>query len=597
MPSSVASVREFLETHLLRLSRTLLAGLLGITLIGAVLYDRAGWGDPVAGEATCLMQADSLLHDFDLTYTRADFDRFLLKWQGNPTDLELSSGSGGHRIAFDRPFTYALWLLPFLLLWPQHGFAVANALLLALAGLFAARILERQVGAAGALWVALLIFASVSFSYVFLATADLLRLSVTVVAFCLIASTHSRPKATAQSTPPPRSESGISRRWLAAGVLLAIVVASEPLAGVLLVLAACFAVPAGRAAAAARSALLIGFAASLVLQIGVQWYAGGGLHFLATTRFRFTPETGFPLVDFTAAEWTEMVRRLQALYWEEAVRFSWGIDLRLWIWDFLDLFAGRSIGLIPYFAPLVLIAASGSAAGFRRAILAAGGVWIAGILFLHPFNLYGGEGAIGNRLFLPIYGALWLVAGRRRRAGWAIPVVLALAVLFLWRLWSAPWSHPLAEGGGYHHVTSVASRILPYETSQRRIPAGQVAELGDLRVQPINDAVWADPRRDRLVIDGAAPAELLVISSMPPDLLRLDFTADAPAHLKLGGGRLAERILRPDGSVSFRVVPRWPVRRHPLWWTPKDQWLVCLRLELPEAGEKPLGFKLVGERI
>ena len=33
---------------------------------------------------------------------REDFDRFLLRWGTNPTDLELASGSDGKEIVFDR---------------------------------------------------------------------------------------------------------------------------------------------------------------------------------------------------------------------------------------------------------------------------------------------------------------------------------------------------------------------------------------------------------------------------------------------------------------------------------------------------------------
>ena len=146
----------------------LLASLLAATLAGAYFYDRAGWPGRLAGESTYLMQAASLAVDFDLTYTRDDFDRMLLADLGNPTDLSLVSGSEGRRIAFDRPFPYALYLAPFVKLWPRQGFAIANALLLAFVSIFAARTLERQAGAWSPVWVAVLLFASVLFAYVFL---------------------------------------------------------------------------------------------------------------------------------------------------------------------------------------------------------------------------------------------------------------------------------------------------------------------------------------------------------------------------------------------------------------------------------------------
>ena len=91
---------------------TVLGALLAALLAAAWLHDRADWPGLVAGEATYLMQADSLLRDRDLTYTRPDFDRLLLRWHRDPTDLELVSGGAG-RITFDRPFPYALYLAPF----------------------------------------------------------------------------------------------------------------------------------------------------------------------------------------------------------------------------------------------------------------------------------------------------------------------------------------------------------------------------------------------------------------------------------------------------------------------------------------------------
>ena len=124
------------------------AMLLAAVLAGAWLSSRAGWSERepylAAGEATVLMQAASLAHDFDLAYTREDFDRLTLEWRGEPPDLELASGSAGRRITYHRPFPYALYLAPFVRVSPQKGFAVANALLLVLVAVFAARTLKAR---------------------------------------------------------------------------------------------------------------------------------------------------------------------------------------------------------------------------------------------------------------------------------------------------------------------------------------------------------------------------------------------------------------------------------------------------------------------
>ena len=43
-------------------------------------------------------------------------------------------------------------------------------------------------------------------------------------------------------------------------------------------------------------------------------------------RFRFTPATGFPHVDFSPLEWNDTVQRLSALHFDGAPELSWGFD-------------------------------------------------------------------------------------------------------------------------------------------------------------------------------------------------------------------------------------------------------------------------------
>jgi len=125
----------------------ILALLLALTLIGAVRLDRSP--HPLTGdEATYAMQAASLAWDFDFSYTRQDYDRFVAQWHVPPDGLVLQNRAGSDRLVYAKPPLYALILAPFVRLAPVRGPVVANALLLAAAALLAALALRRRLGGA-----------------------------------------------------------------------------------------------------------------------------------------------------------------------------------------------------------------------------------------------------------------------------------------------------------------------------------------------------------------------------------------------------------------------------------------------------------------
>src|SRR3954469_8874161 len=185
-------------------SWALLSLLLTATLIGALSFDRRSWPGLGGDEATYLMQAQSLAWDQDVRYSRRDYDRFVAQWGIKPDGLILQSGDGGRTLVYAKPTSYALWIAPFLRLSPLRGAVIANALLLALAAVLAARALARRLGPAAPLAVAAAIFASVSFAYVFWAHSDLFLMCLTAIALAL-AYGGPRPGETAAETPDEAS--------------------------------------------------------------------------------------------------------------------------------------------------------------------------------------------------------------------------------------------------------------------------------------------------------------------------------------------------------------------------------------------------------
>ena len=163
-----------------------LGALLLATLVGTFLFDRAGRPSLVGDEATYAMQAASLAWDFDLAYSRADYDRFVAHWGGPPDGLILQSGDGGAHITYGKPFLYALAIAPFVRVAPVRGGLIANVVYLAAAALLAAWVLRRRLGDAAPLWVAVFLFASVSFAYAFWVHADLFLLATTAAGLALV---------------------------------------------------------------------------------------------------------------------------------------------------------------------------------------------------------------------------------------------------------------------------------------------------------------------------------------------------------------------------------------------------------------------------
>ena len=574
---------------------TVLCSLLLAVLVATLVFDRSGRPSLVGDEATYAMQAASLAWDFDLRYTRAAYDRFVAQWGGPPDGVILQSRDGGAHLTYGKPCLYALLVAPFVRFAPQRGALVANALMLAAAALLAARTLRRRMGAVAPFAVAVLVFGSVGFAYVFWVHADVFLLAATAAGFALVYAGDRSTLPRGLPAPPlfgaetgPRPGWRWLARWALAGALLAVPGAFRPFYLVLL-LPAALAVPAGRRRQG-WPALAAGALALLLLTAGVQRAAGGDWNSYSGERLGFYAKTGYPAVDFPASEWNQKLRQWGNTSWTQEGAFAPSSSLRLWGWNLVYFLAGRDVGVLPYFLPLLL-----GVLAFRRdrgrwALPLAVALAALCFLLVRPFNFYGGGGAIANRYFLPLYPALWYMAARPLRTA-TVALAAVLAAPFLGPLWRHPAAFPVGEDGRYRHVSAVARRLLPYETTQSHIPGGQDGSANGLWVKLLSRDVWRQAGGG-LRMAGTGEADLLVGSPRPLPFLAVELDRRAPTRLAASGRELRPSLLRPNGMEVFEVPLRRPRAVHPMWWTHDDYYLYALTFRLPGAREGPVSVEL-----
>jgi len=587
---------------------TILGGLLLATLIAAVRFDRTGRPSLVGDEATYAMQAASLAWDFDLHYSREDFDRFVAQWGGPPDGLILQSHDNGIHITYGKPFLYALAIAPFVRFSPVNGGLIANALFLAAAALLAAWSLQRRMGNAAPLWVAVAVFASVSFAYTFWVHADIFLLATTAAGLALVYWGPAEGEDETKKPLPQIWNDGddepkpwiVVPRWILAGLLLAVAGAFRPCYLALLLPAALAAWSSGSSDRGRRwkrlGGLLAGAFGLLLITALVQYAAGGDWSGYGGERQGFYPRTGYPEVDFPASRWNISIQKWGNTAWLQEGGIEPSFDPKLLGWNTLYFFAGRNVGVLPYFLPLLLgvLAWRGRKQQGRWTIPFAVGAAMLTILLIRPFNFYGGGGAIADRYFLPLYPAFWFLAARPLRA---VTGVLAAALItagaapFLLPLWSHPTAFPVGEDGRYAHVSAFANQWLPYETTQSHIPGGQDVGMNGLWLKMLNHNVYRT-NETSLRLVGDKPGEILLGSPRPLERVYCEFGPEAPVKLEAGAAVLHPALLRPDGSITFDVPLGEPRAVHPMWWTKDDYYLYDLRLRLPGMPAIPVSLQI-----
>lgn len=544
-----------------RYTWAVLFALLAALLVGALTSERSGWPSFIGDEATYLMQAESLAFDLDLDYSAADYHRFEDHWGRHPQGLILQSGDGGQLITFGKPFFYGVYLAPFVRLSPQRGPFVANALLLAFTCLFVARRLEPRLGPAAPLWVATLVFCSVTFAFTFWAHADLFLMCLTALALALVFE------------PGPANALGAHGRrrdlirWALAGCLLAAVGFSRPLYLPLFLPALlALAKPRRRGIAVllGSAAILMGLTASVHHQLTGSWTGYGAL------RTGFYEHTGYPDVNFPANQWTTNVRDelgnaaartpLQTLQERP-------ISPRLLAWNSWYFLFGRHVGLFPYFLPVFLVIFVRPRGVPALAVVVAVAMAVGLFLWTRPFNFYGGGGTLANRYFLPLYPALWFLPRQRLRI---LPVAMIgfAAAAFMANLWLAPRSFPITKEGTYQYVTPVAEQFLPFETSQSHLRLAGRDDLYDgFYLRFLNPEVRR--RNDGLLrLPMGVRGEFLLGSTK--EVLNLELIVHRPAEVavEVEGALLGERLRDAvPGAIGWQLELAPPQARHPMWWS------------------------------
>ncbi len=596
-----------------RWSWLLLAGLLLALFTSTMRSDAVGAGER---EVTFRMAALSLAWDGDLSYGRADYDRYVRLLGGEPEAVALESSTGGARIGFARPPAYAVLAAPFVRISPRWGPALLNWLLLAVAAAGSALVLERRIGPWAPVWIAVFVAGTTVFTLLPLPSPGTFRLAASALAWALVVHVmpmggpSERRNAAGSPGGAGSGSEGEGRalgarafwpvsaalRWSLVGLLLtlATLASVDGLSLLPALIAAAWLALAQPRRGAAFLALAVTAALTAGASFGTSALARGG--FGPVERAVFSPSTGFPAVDFEAEEW-----RLDPLPAGGVERTRSGPEFRAGgagPETLLHGVAGRTVGIVPYGVPLVAAAFWGLLApGWRLALLLGGLASLAARLVLFPFDLgdesvLTGPGGVGA--VLPMF---WFLAGRLRLA--KIAAVAASSALFLYPLWLRPAAAfgppPLAEGALH--------RFLAVETGQRP-RAGEPADLfaGGVWLRPVASRITPFGEAGLLVEGGsaeflvawepAAPASRETDGEVGRPRLRILLERE-DTTLEVVGGEVEERRFLPSGRTSVRLLLDAPVARHRMWWSNGSVDLFRLGLNL-DGGDDPASTHVLG---
>ena len=522
------------------------SGFVMATLLALVLLSAVGCPRDPQGltppELTYLAASQSLIHDRDLEFGEEDRQR-LADFSRSAKDLLLEPGSDGAGRRYGVPAIYPLVAAPFVLLAPVRGAVVLNALLLALVAVTAAKRLSQRLGQAAVALVGVCLFASVMYRSTYLIGPTMLLAACVAIAFSLAIS-HEEPAVHGieEVYRPPRTSSGSGIRGLAIGCLLGVVAIHHSLY-LLLAIPAAAATPPDR-----RRSGLMGLA--------------GGLPLVGLAAGMFGHLWGVPIEDLGS---------------DVAERVS-QVGVGLTTWNLLYFAVGRNVGVLPYFLPSLALLGLWKGRAGRSTLVMTAIVGSVALVVLAPFNFFGGPAAVGSAWLIPWFVLLWFLPTETLPKGWLVATAL-LAVPAMYPTWLAPSVEPLAANGVYRHAAGQVHRWLPLETTQEKLPPGEV--MGNRfwirslsrEAQVSGSSRWLLEGEDWAELQLAVPTELASI--------HLQFGPQAEAELEVRGADLGDMVLLADGGVGFRLENLTRKALHPMWWSGQKHFNYVLQFRMP----------------
>lgn len=538
---------------------------------------RTGYGVK-SDEATYVSMALSLAHDGDLTYERADLQRFWSLYHSGPegiflkrgTDLDVDVSASWppvqivkhpdpdiSRLYFGKAFIYPLLAAPFVLIAGLNGMLLLNVLLLVgvviCAGFFAS---ARSTTGAAVLLAVAFVGASVVPVYGVWLTPEIFNFATVFFAFFLWLY---------KSVAPPASDARPG--WLhgpgsdvAAAIILGLATFSKPL-NVLLI--GPMVLTAWWHRRFARGWLIgLVFAATVVVCFSTNAAVSGELNYQGGDRKTFYghfPDEA-PGATFATLGGSMATNEIPMATPPGAYSFWRRLALNTEYF-----FIGRDFGFVPYYFPglvilLLWIRARGDLGMPQVLILLSVVASVLILLIILPFTWSGGGGPPGNRYFISLYPALFFLLPPIRSSAAGI-IAWAGGSLCTAQMLINPF---VASKFPWQNVDHGPARLLPVELTmvndlparldqqRARIPYGANPPMRLYFMD--REASNPEPALGGMWIAGAARADIIVRTATPLTSLQCVVTSPITNHVKVTfNGHSAEADLGPGRPATLTL--------------------------------------------